>query len=445
MFPHGIVPSPTLRPRQQVQIYYSGKSRYIGVFDTKLEATISYELAREIADKFRTIEGADSRREEVAKQIVELMRHAAFGGCGRLGGRPSVRPAGWGSKSAARAAAKATGGEPPASRKGEAPKERPAAKREPEPAPTAKAPTGRAAPRAALKAAPKAAPRAVQPPARAPAQPTTPSRKANRRVLTPSRKARDSALLSSPTAVTAEADGDTDDEAPPHDEDDDESSGPEAAKAAPSPRRGRGARKRRQADDDGDDEYTPPTPTRRRPRRPSERAGGGAKRTGGGAGTSSPSRSRKRARTDSSSTASSSLPNAPGSLPTVPYPKDGEEETFVLHDGRDVDSINELHTIVRRDIWEGFVVAEGAGPNPPKSRDRPSGSRDTADGGGPSRSGVDSRANGRLACYEGTVGFRCRWCKDVEPGRRAEKSAVYPRELKRIYHANIRFQRDHIP
>ena len=434
-----LFPPRSSRTRQQVQIYYSGKSRYIGVFDTKLEATISYELAREIADKFRTIEGADSRREEVAKQIVELMRHAAFGGCGRLGGRPSVRPAGWGSKSAARAAAKATTtGEPPA-RKGEAPKERPPAKREPEPAPTAKAkaPTGRAAP--------KAAPRAVQPPARAPAQPATPSRKANRRVLTPSRKARDSALLSSPTAVTAEADGDTDDEAPPHDEDD-ESSGPEAAKAAPSPRRGRAARKRRQADDDGDDEYTPPTPTRRRPRRPSERAGGGAKRTGGGAGTSSPSRSRKRARTDSSSTASSSLPNAPGSLPTVPYPKDGEEETFVLHDGRDVDSINELHTIVRRDIWEGFVVAEGAGPNPPKSRDRPSGSRDTADGGGgPSRSGVDSRANGRLACYEGTVGFRCRWCKDVEPGRRAEKSAVYPRELKRIYHANIRFQRDHIP
>ena len=98
--------------------------------------------------------------------------------------------------------------------------------------------------------------------------------------------------------------------------------------------------------------------------------------------------------------------------------------SFVLYEKDDDDHINALHNVVRRDIWEGFVVntsSEGA-----------------AD------SDISCRRSGRLARYEGTVGFRCRFCKHVPYLQRAEKSAVYPRSLERIYLANIRFQRDHV-
>ena len=108
---------------------------------------------------------------------------------------------------------------------------------------------------------------------------------------------------------------------------------------------------------------------------------------------------------------------------SVPQLK-GDEESFTLYHPDDDKYINELHTIIRRDIWEGFVVDDG---------------EDGADSAG------QNGGNGRLSCYVGTVGFRCRWCRDVDPSLRAEKSAVYPRELERIYHANIRFQRDHVP
>mmetsp|Transcript_12479 Transcript_12479/g.20190 ORF Transcript_12479/g.20190 Transcript_12479/m.20190 type:complete len:114 (-) Transcript_12479:270-611(-) len=56
----------------------------------------------------------------------------------------------------------------------------------------------------------------------------------------------------------------------------------------------------------------------------------------------------------------------------------------------------------------------------------------------------NARRRGRLARYDGTIGFRCRFCKNVPLNQRAEKSAVYPRSLERIYLANFRFQRDHI-
>ena len=102
----------------------------------------------------------------------------------------------------------------------------------------------------------------------------------------------------------------------------------------------------------------------------------------------------------------------------------GDEESFTLYDPDDGKNINELHTIIRRDIWEGFVVNDGEDD------------RDAVDQGG---------GNGRLSYYAGTVGFRCRWCRDVDPSLRAEKSAVYPRKLERIYSASIRFQRDHVP
>lgn len=105
-----------------------------------------------------------------------------------------------------------------------------------------------------------------------------------------------------------------------------------------------------------------------------------------------------------------------------------DKHSFTLYDERDGEHINAIHNVVRRDIWEGFVIDAGHH------------SWSKGDGGGAS----DARRAGRLARYDGTVGFRCRFCKDTPPGRRAERSAVYPRSLEKIYLANIRFQRDHI-
>jgi hypothetical protein len=70
--PRGI----TVRPsgKWQVQLYYAGKSRYIGVFDSKLDAAVAYELARECCIKFKD----DETSPEQAKQNVILMRNAAF-------------------------------------------------------------------------------------------------------------------------------------------------------------------------------------------------------------------------------------------------------------------------------------------------------------------------------------------------------------------------------
>jgi hypothetical protein len=58
---------------QQVQIYYAGKSRYLGVFDSKLEAAVAYELARECCSTFER----DPSPEEAAKNVI-LIRNAAF-------------------------------------------------------------------------------------------------------------------------------------------------------------------------------------------------------------------------------------------------------------------------------------------------------------------------------------------------------------------------------
>ena len=99
-----------------------------------------------------------------------------------------------------------------------------------------------------------------------------------------------------------------------------------------------------------------------------------------------------------------------------------DEESFILYDKDDDNHINAVHNIVRRDIWEGFVV-------------------DTETTSGTTN---NARRTGRIARYDGTVGFRCRFCKHVSLDEQAERAAVYPRSLERIYLANIRFQRDHI-
>ena len=103
--------------------------------------------------------------------------------------------------------------------------------------------------------------------------------------------------------------------------------------------------------------------------------------------------------------------------------------SFVLYEKDDDNHINALHNVVRRDIWEGFVVSASS-----------EGAADKND----ATHATSARRSGRLARYEGTVGFRCRFCKHVPYLERAEKSAVYPRSLERIYLANIRFQRDHV-
>jgi hypothetical protein len=59
---------------QQVQLYYAGKSRYIGVFDTKIDAAVAYELARDCHNAFKD----DDPSPEQAKKNVMLMRKAAF-------------------------------------------------------------------------------------------------------------------------------------------------------------------------------------------------------------------------------------------------------------------------------------------------------------------------------------------------------------------------------
>ena len=94
------------------------------------------------------------------------------------------------------------------------------------------------------------------------------------------------------------------------------------------------------------------------------------------------------------------------------------DKVFSLHREGDEEHINQVHILVRRDIWEGFVV-------------------------GANEKTVD-RSESRLVRYNNTVGFRCKWCKHVKPDERADKAAVYPRRLDRIYLSNIRFQRDHI-
>lgn len=112
---------------------------------------------------------------------------------------------------------------------------------------------------------------------------------------------------------------------------------------------------------------------------------------------------------------------------------DREDTTFILYEKNDDEYINAVHNVIRRDIWEGFVVDITTD--------------DVLDEGaqdGEMASTSNARRVGRLARYDGTVGFRCRFCKDAPLDQRAEKSAVYPRTLERIYLANIRFQRDHI-
>ncbi|KAL7505506.1 hypothetical protein ACHAXN_004242 [Cyclotella atomus] len=69
----------TCRPsgKWQAQLYYSGKSRYIGVFDSREKAALAYEIAREVLKEDK---GDGPLPQEVIDKNVSLARQAAFAG-----------------------------------------------------------------------------------------------------------------------------------------------------------------------------------------------------------------------------------------------------------------------------------------------------------------------------------------------------------------------------
>lgn len=71
----------TMRPsgKWQAQLYYAGKSRYIGVFDTREKACLAYEISREV---LKTDKGEDPKPSEIEANI-NLARKAAFAGVGK--------------------------------------------------------------------------------------------------------------------------------------------------------------------------------------------------------------------------------------------------------------------------------------------------------------------------------------------------------------------------
>ena len=110
---------------------------------------------------------------------------------------------------------------------------------------------------------------------------------------------------------------------------------------------------------------------------------------------------------------------------------DINRKSFILYDKDDDERINAAHNLIRRDIWEGFVVDTAI---------KEAGTKEDI----LNSSSKARYSAGRLARYDGTVGFRCRFCKHVPLDQRAYRSAVYPRSIECIYSANLRFQRDHI-
>lgn len=69
----------TMRPsgKWQAQLYYAGKSRYIGVFDSREKAALAYEIAREV---LKTDKGSEPTSATEMEKNVSLARKAAFAG-----------------------------------------------------------------------------------------------------------------------------------------------------------------------------------------------------------------------------------------------------------------------------------------------------------------------------------------------------------------------------
>lgn len=67
------------RPQQQAQLYFAGKSRYIGVFDTREKAALAYEIAREkLKTEKSAVDGALTPKQ--TENAVNAARKAAFDG-----------------------------------------------------------------------------------------------------------------------------------------------------------------------------------------------------------------------------------------------------------------------------------------------------------------------------------------------------------------------------
>ena len=66
-----------MRPsgKWQAQLYFAGKSRYIGVFDTREKAALAYEIARE---KLKS--GPQDPSGKSTENLVNQARKAAFEG-----------------------------------------------------------------------------------------------------------------------------------------------------------------------------------------------------------------------------------------------------------------------------------------------------------------------------------------------------------------------------
>ena len=72
---------PLLTCLQQAQLYYAGKSRYIGVFDTRENAATAYEIARQKLKNVPGTNNSDTPNDPTAIELaVQAARTAAFEG-----------------------------------------------------------------------------------------------------------------------------------------------------------------------------------------------------------------------------------------------------------------------------------------------------------------------------------------------------------------------------
>jgi hypothetical protein len=66
---------------QQAQLYFAGKSRYIGVFDTREKAALAYEIAREKLKQAEKVPNDNSANSlKATEAAVNAARKAAFEG-----------------------------------------------------------------------------------------------------------------------------------------------------------------------------------------------------------------------------------------------------------------------------------------------------------------------------------------------------------------------------
>jgi len=73
----------TMRPsgKWQAQLYYAGKSRYIGVFDTREKAALAYEIAREkLKSDNKSPADQSAQSLKATENAVNAARKAAFEG-----------------------------------------------------------------------------------------------------------------------------------------------------------------------------------------------------------------------------------------------------------------------------------------------------------------------------------------------------------------------------